>query len=233
MRLSTAACGLFQKDHLNLQYPTNPPKPTGKTILIWGGSTSVGTNAIQLAVAAGYSVVATASPKNFNYCKSLGASQVFDYNSKTVVADLTAALQKTNFAGAFSAGVNSAEPCFDIVNKCQGRKFVSLASYLSLVPEPTKLKLLRTILFFASWFIRTIISTKFRGIDWKLVFATTHVYNGVGKAVFEDFLPGALENGTYLAKPEPLVVGKGLEFVQEAFEVQMKGMSAKKVAVSL
>jgi NADPH:quinone reductase-like Zn-dependent oxidoreductase len=35
--LSTAACGLFQKDHLALQYPSLSPKPTGKTLLIWGG----------------------------------------------------------------------------------------------------------------------------------------------------------------------------------------------------
>lgn len=43
---STAACGLFMKDFLALQYPTVSPKPTGKTLLIWGGSTSVGSNAI-------------------------------------------------------------------------------------------------------------------------------------------------------------------------------------------
>ena len=233
MGVSTAACGLFQKDQLNLQYPTNPPKPTGKTVLIWGGSTSVGSNAIQLAVAAGYFVVATASPKNFDYCKNLGASQVFDYNSTTVVADLTAALQKTEFAGAFSAGVNSAEPCFNIVNKMKAGRFVSMASYPSLEPKPTNLKLLRTTSFFASWFIRNTISTKIQGIGWKFIFATTHVYNGVGKAVFEGFLPGALQEGTYVAKPEPFVVGTGLEAVQEGFEVQAMGMSARKVVVSL
>ncbi len=46
-------------------------------------STSVGSNAIQLAVAAGYEVITTSSPRNFDYVKKLGASQVFDYNSKT------------------------------------------------------------------------------------------------------------------------------------------------------
>ncbi|TVY87702.1 Dehydrogenase, partial [Lachnellula willkommii] len=61
--LATAASGLFQKGLLGLQHPSVPPKPTGKTLLIWGGSTSVGCNAIQLAVAAGYEVITTASPK--------------------------------------------------------------------------------------------------------------------------------------------------------------------------
>jgi hypothetical protein len=56
--LSTAVSGLFLQDQLGLQLPTAPAKaPTGKTALIWGGSTSVGSNAIQLAVAAGYEVI--------------------------------------------------------------------------------------------------------------------------------------------------------------------------------
>jgi NADPH:quinone reductase-like Zn-dependent oxidoreductase len=50
LALSTAACGLFQKDQLALHYPSATPTPTGTTLLVWGGSTSVGSNAIQLAV---------------------------------------------------------------------------------------------------------------------------------------------------------------------------------------
>lgn len=72
--LSTAAAGLFEKEYLAPQHPSVSPKPTGKALLIWGGSTSVGSNAIQLAVAAGYDVITTASPKNFDYVKKLAAS---------------------------------------------------------------------------------------------------------------------------------------------------------------
>ena len=57
--------------------------------------------------------------------------------------------------------------------------------------------------------------------------------NEVGKAIYEDFLPTALAQGKYIAAPEPQVVGKGLECVQEAFEISKKGVSAKKVVVSL
>ena len=126
--LSTAACGLFQKDHLALQYPSKTPKPTGQTLLIWGGSTSVGSNAIQLAVAAGYEVITTASPRNFDYVKKLGAGQVFDYNSKTVVQDVIAAFKGKTSAGALAIGKGSAEACVDIIGACEGGKFVSLAS---------------------------------------------------------------------------------------------------------
>lgn len=44
LALSTAACGLFQQDQLGLQHPSVTPKPTGQTLLVWGGSTSVGSN---------------------------------------------------------------------------------------------------------------------------------------------------------------------------------------------
>jgi len=51
LAVSTAATGLFKKDRLALPYPTNASKPTGKTVLVWGGSSSVGSSAIQLAAA--------------------------------------------------------------------------------------------------------------------------------------------------------------------------------------
>ncbi|MCJ1273632.1 hypothetical protein MMC21_001425 [Puttea exsequens] len=59
--LSTGACGFFLKDYLALQHPTVPPKSTGETLVTWGGSTSVGSNAIQFTVAASYDFIATAS----------------------------------------------------------------------------------------------------------------------------------------------------------------------------
>ncbi|TVY80762.1 Zinc-binding alcohol dehydrogenase domain-containing protein cipB [Lachnellula suecica] len=53
----------------HLELPTEPArKPTGKTLLVWGGPSSVRSNAIQLAIAGGYEVITSASPKNFEYC---------------------------------------------------------------------------------------------------------------------------------------------------------------------
>jgi hypothetical protein len=76
LALSTAAAGLFQQDHLALPLPAiNPINPPDRkeTVLVWGVSTSVGSNAIQLARCAGYRVLATASPHNSGYVRSLGA----------------------------------------------------------------------------------------------------------------------------------------------------------------
>ncbi len=50
--------------------------------------------------------------------------------------------------------------------------------------------------------------------------------------MYVEFLPKALESG-YIAAPEPLVVGKGLEYVQRGFDIQRQGVSAKKVVISL
>ena len=102
--LSTASCGLFQQDLLALEPPSAHPEPKGQTLLLWGGSTSVGSNAIQLAVAAGYEVITTASPHNFDYVKGLGAGQAFDYRSPTVVSDVIAALRGKQLAGALAVG---------------------------------------------------------------------------------------------------------------------------------
>jgi hypothetical protein len=55
----------------------------------------------------------------------------------------------------------------------------------------------------------------------------------VGNAIYRDYLPAALKSGEFKAKPEPKVVGHGLESIQSGFEVQKKGVSASKVVVTL
>ncbi|KAK6364629.1 hypothetical protein LTS17_011926 [Exophiala oligosperma] len=105
LAISTAAHGLFSSEYLGLPLPRHTVQDTGKTLLVWGAASSVGCVAVQLAVAAGVNVVATASQKNFDFCRQLGASEVFDYNSPSVVGDLTAALQKRDVTGAYDAQV--------------------------------------------------------------------------------------------------------------------------------
>lgn len=51
--------------------------------------------------------------------------------------------------------------------------------------------------------------------------------------IYGDFIPKALAEGKYVCAPEALVVGKGLKNIEEAFGVQKKGVSARKVVVSL
>ena len=87
----TAAVGLFK----GLQIPTpfsGPVTLPADTILIWGGATSVGAYAVQLARLSGFkNILATASSANFDYVKSLGATQVFDYKAADVIEQIKAA----------------------------------------------------------------------------------------------------------------------------------------------
>ncbi|KAL7953722.1 hypothetical protein V8C34DRAFT_308928 [Trichoderma compactum] len=125
--MSRADAGLFQSDLLGLELPTIPArKPLGKTLLVWGGASSVGSCVIQLAVAAGYEVITTASPKNFDYVKKLGASQVYDYNRPSVVSELAEALNGKVFVGKFDPiGGQAWASVMDISQKVQGSNIVA------------------------------------------------------------------------------------------------------------
>jgi NADPH:quinone reductase-like Zn-dependent oxidoreductase len=206
--VSTAAAALFGTDLLNLQLPTEPRRqPTGKVVLVWGGASSVGLNAIQLAVAAGYEVVTTCSPQNFDFVKRFGPTHVFDYNSPSVVAALVDAVKGKTTAGAFDA-VGGFRQCIEFLQRTEGTKFVATAVRgFSQPPE---------------------------GISIKQCVSVSIKDTHVGNAVFGDFLEQALEKGTFVAAPEPLVAGKGLEALQEAMDIKAKGVSAKhKVVVVL
>jgi NADPH:quinone reductase-like Zn-dependent oxidoreductase len=237
--ISTAACGLFEKDHLALRHPAPTPRPTGETVLIWGGSTSVGSNAIQLAVAAGYEVITTCSPRNFDYVRGLGATQAFDYHSRTVVADIIAAFKGRRSAGALAIGGGSAGPCFDIVHASEGRKFVSTASTpvsvdgLFATPGGVGLKMLGLLPRMLVAGASLALKSRGWGIGTKFIFGSTLFANEVGPAIWVDFLPRALAEGRYVAAPEPRVVGHGLGAIQRALDIQKKGVSASKIVVTL
>jgi len=234
--LSTAACGLFQADHLALTHPSASPVPTGQTVLVWGGSTSVGSNAIQLAVAAGYDVVTTASPKNNDYVTGLGASRVFDYRAPTVVEEIVQALAGTTLAGAIAVGAGSADPCLDIVGRCEGPKLLSTASTavsFDGLPDRPGRELVPLLLRLSAASAATAIRSRRRRVRMKSIFGSTLMDNEVGEAIYVDFLPAALADGRYVAAPPPHVVGTGLEDIQAALDLQKRGMSASKVVVRL
>ena len=234
--LCTAACGLFQKDFLALQHPSADARPTGKTLVIWGGATSVGCNAIQLAANAGYEVFTTASPHNADYLKSLGAAQVFDYHRKTVVKEIIAALKGKTIAGAFALATGSTSLCLDILHRAKGDKFVAVAagpfslSDLGAGGMAQVLPLLPKMLLTG---LSDTLKARSRGIGTKFIWGGSLVDNEVGPAVFVDFLPRALAEGRYVAAPPAVVVSDGLEALEAGFEAQRRGPSAKKIVVSL
>jgi NADPH:quinone reductase-like Zn-dependent oxidoreductase len=210
LAICSAAAGLYQKNLLALEYPSLDPKPKGETLLIWAGASSVGSNGIQLAVASGYEVFTTASPKNFGYCKSLGASKVFDYKDPNVVTNILAAFEGKTCRGALAIQRGSEDLCFEIVAKAPGTaKFV--ASAVPLNPEKVP-----------------------AGITARFLNAASVPKNEVGELIWTEFLPSALEQNKYQFAPPPLVVGQGLEKLQEAIDKgKTGGASAQKLVVTL
>jgi hypothetical protein len=206
--------------------------------LVWGGATSVGCNAIQLAKAAGYDVIATASPRNFQPLRSLGARQVFDYNSASAIADIIHALKGCTLAGALAIGIGSTRNCLDIVHACKGNKSVAVVT--PPVPFNTTAQGVRRTL----WLIPTLsrllaanlalgLKARRRNIRTKFVWGSALAASEVGPFIYGDFLPRALAEGKYRCAPEALIAGHGLAAIPSAMQAQKQGVSARKIIVTL
>ncbi|KAF3390908.1 Zinc-binding alcohol dehydrogenase domain-containing protein cipB [Talaromyces pinophilus] len=208
--IATAASGLFADDQLKLDLPTSPAKPTkDKWVLIWSGASSVGSNAIQMAVAAGYHVITTCSPKNFDFVKRLGADYAFDYNSPTVVSDIVEAFKGKKSAGAYAIGFVAAKPVIEIMSQItDGSKHVAASNMPpSDLPE---------------------------GVTSKMVFGSSLKNTSLGAHIFNEFVPKGLVNGNFKTAPEPKIVGQGLESIQQGLDaLKAGGLSATKLVVTL
>lgn len=209
LSISTAAACLFKKETLAIPLPSTSAKDSGKSVLVWGGSSSVGASAIQLAVGAGLKVVAVAGKHNLDKVKELGASEVFDHSSSTVAEDVIKALEGTQYMGVCDCigTPPAAEAWSPIYKKLGGR-------YGTVMPEPKGVP---------------------EGIEGGFVFAPTVATADryVGEAVWGKFIPEALEKGTFKPKPDPTVIKGGLEKVQEGMDKLKQGISFGKYVVEL
>lgn len=224
LSISTAAAGLFLKETLGLPIPKPPGSGTwrttaggaakkGETILLWGGSSSVGSSVVQLAVASGYDVVATASPSNYAYVKSLGASLVLDHHNPDVVSILAGLLKAsgTRLAGAYDAIGSDAtvRASAAVVSALGGGRVASVG----VTPEDAGGGSVEIVRISAP----------------SLVAGAPEVV----RAVWGDYVPAALRAGALVPRPRELVVGKGLYFVQRGLDANRAGVSAAKVVITL
>lgn len=218
LSISTAAAGLFAEATLKLDYPeTHSARSSSRagntrepeTLLLWGGSSSVGSSVIQLAVAAGYIVVTTASPSNYSYCKALGARLVLDYHNPDIVAILIRVLRGVHVVGAYDAiGTDvTGRQCGAVLHFIGGGKLATVGS----APK-----------IFDNVIVTQIRAGNIAGDEPE-----------VAQKVWGEFVPAALESEELRPFPEPLIVGKGLKHVQDGLDTQKKGVSAKKVVIEL
>lgn len=215
LSISTSATALYDK--LKLRQPTVKPTKTGnEVVLIWGGATSIGSSAIQFAVASGYKVITTASAKNHDYVRSLVPTgnedvKVFDYADDDLAPRITNSIKDS---GLTLAGA------YDCISK-----------------EPTLRVMADVVRSFDGEMICVVLpglETLFKDVKLELVWATNAgtVPEG-GAQVWRNYVPEALEQGTFLAQPKAKVVGEGLESIQGAMDLYKKGVSAMKLVVVL
>ncbi|KAK4541884.1 hypothetical protein LTR36_007248 [Oleoguttula mirabilis] len=211
----TAMAGLFVTNQLGLSTAglgdtdSAPPAP-GSALLVWGGSSSVGCCAIQMAHAAGYEVYTVASVRNHGLCSSLGATAVFDHAAPDVEDAIVAALNGKVMVGALDCIVDEEKTvpvCARILARTSGRK------KLMMVLSPPDIELAEGVEA-QRLSIPSLMGSK--------TYDTVHAW-----------MTKALDDGTLQPKPDPMVVGEGLGSVQLGLDTIRKGVSAAKVVVRL
>ncbi|KAK5134036.1 hypothetical protein LTR08_007041 [Meristemomyces frigidus] len=217
--LSTAAMAVFSREGLGLKCPRvdEVAAPNGRVVLVWGGSSSVGSCAIQMVRAAGYAVATTCGRHNFEYCRDVGAEWVFDYRSASVVEDIVSALQASGkvFAGAFDAVFAHIGECGEVAHRLGGKKHVA-----TILPGPP------TPMVVAEGLLP-------EGVGHSYCYCTNIKHDKIGPAIWGQWVTPALAKGTLRCKPEPKVVGRGLEAIQEACDRMSEGVSATKLVVEI
>ncbi|KAK8008276.1 hypothetical protein PG991_010827 [Apiospora marii] len=177
----------------------------------------MGSAAVQLAVAAGYHVLTTASAKNHEYVRELTRGKhvtVFDYHRPNVAHEIIDHIQSRaglKFAGAYDCvGLeDSTRACAAVVHAFGGGVLPSV------LPPPL-------------------------GFLWADVQASCvnairpgTVPGSPGSLVWRDYVPRALATGSLRTRPEPEIVGTGLDAIEGALNLHKAGVSAKKLVVLL
>ncbi|WP_374945525.1 zinc-binding alcohol dehydrogenase family protein [Agreia sp.] len=216
LTLSTAACGLFEKNQLGLRLPKPIPtqNKTSGAVVIWAAATNVGGNAVQLAVNAGYEVFAIASAAACPRILSLGAHHAFDRHSPDAVSQVIEAVAGRPLAGVLAIGEGSTRASVPIARSAQGSRRVATTS----VGPATAI---------------ARVGANRRGVTLTTIWGATLKDNFVGPAIYADYLPQALANGTHRAPTEPRVIGGGVPAIQTGFDTLRRGVSSAKIVITL
>lgn len=199
--VSTVSYGL---DYLGQPVTDFDTKSTGKVLVVYGGSSAIGSMTTQLAALAGIRVVSIAGSKNFEFCRTCGASDVFDYHDASMVEDVVRTVGHDKFVGIFNAisTESSFKLTFAILEQLGGGKMATS------LPPPENLP-------------DNVEAMMMHG-------------EGVHSApVWESSITEGLESRKLKCLPGPLVIGKGLESLQEALDKVKAGVSAQKIVVEL
>jgi len=213
MAFATAADGIF----VNLEIPRPPqalPEASTSALLVWGASSSVGSAVVQIARAIGLKVLATASPSNHAFVKSLGAIEVFDYHDPKVVSNIHDYGKKTGLTVTYvydSISENgSLKLASDVLTGVPGSKMNTVLPWPADDPKP-------------------------EGVDISHTFAARlgQDYSELGAWFFNEWLEHAMASGAVVPAPKIQIVEGGIAATQKVFDMLKSGVSATKLVVSV
>ena len=186
-----------------------------QAVLIWGGASSVGTFTVQSAKSMGFTVYTTASAKNHEYLKMLGADVVFDYKASDVVSQIKDTVKKDGVTLRTASCVveGSLQPTLDVLGKTKGDAIAKVAHAPPLLPGAPTLE----------------------GVEIKFVLPpidpaerSDHMYK-----CFHVWLRDGLDSGTVVPSPKVQVVAGGLEGLNKALDTLKAGVSGTKIVVEV
>ncbi|KAL1947808.1 hypothetical protein VTO73DRAFT_13532 [Trametes versicolor] len=215
----TAVQALYHPTRLAL---VEPPEKTSEDVWLYvhGGSSAVGQFAIQLGVISGYRVATTASPRNFDLVRSLGASAVFDYRDADAAAKLKDATGDKISAALDTIGTREAQALSTAVIAQGGGKVVHIINIIPDVTDRTDVERIYTLLYWAL------------GRAFSFGPTADHPVRPEDRAHMEHFLtkvPGLVKAGQIKPLPIKFFEG-GLAAIPEGFQYMREGnVSAEKI----
>lgn len=180
-----------------------------KGMLVWGGASSVGSAAVQIARTMGFRVYVTASEKHHEYLKGLGATRAFDYKNENVVGNLVNAAKEDGITIQMGYdAIGLCEPSMNILKELKGEGTAKLAT---TQPPPADLP-------------------KVDGVEVQFVAAPDDVEERTAFShfVFGVWLKEKLEKGEFVPSPKVQVVDGGLGSANKALDELKKGVSGVK-----
>ncbi|KAF4445343.1 Zinc-binding alcohol dehydrogenase domain-containing protein cipB [Fusarium austroafricanum] len=193
--------------------PGEKPKSQGKRILIYGGTSSIGSMAVQYLTQAGYEVITTTSPKHKDFVSQLGASNIIDHSQEPekLIKDLTNAGPYDIVLDTISTGA-TVKLLAEVVAAQGGDSVYALQPPFGPETLPTG------------------VTRKFDG--WSLLLGKEENAELL-KWIFETYFPKALETKSLISVPARKIPG-GLNGLNDALDLLFfKGVSSEKVVVDL
>ncbi|KAH6963734.1 chaperonin 10-like protein [Fusarium avenaceum] len=203
----TAWLALFSKDSLNIDR-----NESDTTVLIWGGSSSVGQYAIQIAAISGFKIITTCSPRSFDLVKSFGATHVFDYNDADVVKSIKDAAPNLRYVFDTIGKQTSSTTASQAIDE-NGGTLCTVRPDKSFTENVTKQTKVTPVLVWTAF--NRVIQYK------KASFPASEEDHKLG-VEFNERLPGWIDEGKI--KPnKPKVIPGGLDAVKKGFQEHRDG----------